>query len=178
MTAHVSGWVIGIALVIGLFFGLRAYADDRDCGGSALLRTRLGALHAILHLAPIAALILLCALLDLPSFIVAPGGALLGAALGPVAFAIYLRAAHATGAAHATEVFSGLSGGPGKHFKNFLRIRVDKSGAVTIYPIGIRRVPELDRWRATPEGEPEDPWFELADDSIDPELIEPPIVLD
>jgi len=46
------------------------------------------------------------------------------------------------------------------HYKNFLRLRIDRSGALTIYPIGLERVPR-DRSAANP--------------GLSPTLIEPPI---
>ena len=58
--------------------------------------------------------------------------------------------------------------------KNFLRIRIDSTGQITIYPIGIRRVPRRWKRRSTATG-PE----LVPDDSraTQPELIEAPIVL-
>jgi hypothetical protein len=61
-------------------------------------------------------------------------------------------------------------------WKNFLRIRIDKKGNLTIYPIGIRRVPR--QWKRRPAGGvgpelvPDDP------KATPPELIEPPVIMD
>lgn len=60
-------------------------------------------------------------------------------------------------------------------WKNFLRIKIDRDGSLTIYPIGIRRVPR--QWKRRPQG---DMGPELVPDdsrASTPELIEPPIVL-
>ncbi len=60
-------------------------------------------------------------------------------------------------------------------WKNFLRIKIDKNGELTIYPIGIRRVPRM--WKRPPLGST---GAELIPDdsrATQPELIEPPIVL-
>jgi hypothetical protein len=60
-------------------------------------------------------------------------------------------------------------------WKNFLRIRIDREGRLTIYPVGIRRVPR--DWKRRPEGAagpelvPDDPR------ATGPELIEPPVVI-
>lgn len=60
-------------------------------------------------------------------------------------------------------------------FKHFLRIKIDRDGTLTIYPIGIQRVAR--KWKRREEGStgpelvPDDP------DVAPPELIEPPIVL-
>lgn len=60
-------------------------------------------------------------------------------------------------------------------WKNFLRIRIDRQGQLTIYPVGIRRVPR--DWKRRPlDGDgPE----LVPDDSraTPPELIEPPVVM-
>lgn len=73
---------------------------------------------------------------------------------------------------HTNEAFSSLAI---PDWKNFLRLRIDTSGNLTIYPIGIRRVAR--NWKARPAGEtgpelvPDDP------QATPPELIEPPIIL-
>nr|MBA3766904.1 metallophosphoesterase [Acidobacteriota bacterium] len=60
-------------------------------------------------------------------------------------------------------------------WKNFLRLKIDENGDLTIYPIGIRRVPR--KWKRRPVGTtgpeviPDDP------KTLVPELIEPPIRL-
>ena len=46
---------------------------------------------------------------------------------------------------------------------------------MTIYPLGIERVPR--RWRVVPDGAPGDPWFEPAEGPLEPLLIEEPIRL-
>lgn len=60
-------------------------------------------------------------------------------------------------------------------WKNFLRIRIDRDGQLTVYPVGLRRVPR--DWKRRPEGAtgPE----LVPDDSraTSPELIEPPVVV-
>lgn len=43
-----------------------------------------------------------------------------------------------------------------EHFKNFVRLHVDRSGALTIYPVGIDRV---QRWRLDPTARPGEPCF-------------------
>lgn len=60
-------------------------------------------------------------------------------------------------------------------WKNFLRLKIDKNGELTIYSIGIRRVPR--QWKRRPAG---DSGPELVPDdnkATVPELIEPPITL-
>jgi hypothetical protein len=75
---------------------------------------------------------------------------------------------------HGNEAFSSLGI---EDFKNFVRLHINGKGDLTIYPIGIRRVPR--KWKEReggvkgtgPEQVPDDP------KATNPELIEPPIVM-
>lgn len=74
---------------------------------------------------------------------------------------------------HGNEAFSSLGI---EDFKNFVRLHINENGDLTIYPIGIRRVPR--KWKPRTSG----PGPELIPDPDDtkatcPELIEPPIVM-
>jgi hypothetical protein len=57
-------------------------------------------------------------------------------------------------------------------YKSFLRLKLDADGALTIYPIAVRRVGR--RWRAAPEEPPDKPWIEPVQ-PIAYTLAEPPI---
>lgn len=72
---------------------------------------------------------------------------------------------------HFNEAFSTIAV---EDWKSFLKLRIDESGDLTIYPIGIRRVPR--RWKTN--GDAEGPSL-IPDDerATKPALIEPPIVL-
>jgi hypothetical protein len=62
-------------------------------------------------------------------------------------------------------------------YKNFVRMHIDESGRLTIYPIGVRRVTQ--NWELRPNGRPGDPWYQPASaDMPKPHLIEPPIRLE
>jgi hypothetical protein len=69
------------------------------------------------------------------------------------------------------EAFSSLGV---EDWKNFLRLQIDYNGNLTIYPIGIKRVPR--NWK--PRGQSTGPEM-LPDDSkaTEPKLIEPPIFM-
>jgi hypothetical protein len=68
---------------------------------------------------------------------------------------------------HDNEAFSAMKI---EDYKNFLRMKIDKDGTLTIYPFKIDRVAR--KWREIFE------YYEPADlSSIQPELIEPPIVV-
>ncbi len=73
---------------------------------------------------------------------------------------------------HHDEAFSALSI---RDWKNFLRIRINADGELTIFPIGLRRVPR--QWKSRDPGAPGP---ELVPDDLAataPELIEPPIAV-
>ena len=57
--------------------------------------------------------------------------------------------------------------------KNFLRLHIDSSGGLTVYPIGIDRV--VRHWEFAPEAEPHEPWLVPAGDGPTPHLIESPV---
>jgi hypothetical protein len=65
------------------------------------------------------------------------------------------------------------------HFKNFLRIRIDPKGKLTLFPIGVRKICRWTLRNKTAEKPLEhEPWFKLADNvSLDSliELIEGPL---
>lgn len=57
--------------------------------------------------------------------------------------------------------------------KNFLRIHIDDTGALRLYPIGVRRVGT--RWELRPDGEPSEPWLAPVGDEPKAHLIEAPV---
>jgi len=71
---------------------------------------------------------------------------------------------------HGNEAFSSLGI---EDWKNFLRMQIDENGNLTIYPVGIRRVPRQWKFRPgqSPEMEPDDP------KATEPRLVEPPIFM-
>jgi hypothetical protein len=73
---------------------------------------------------------------------------------------------------HYSEAFSSLHN---ENWKNFLRLHIDQNGTLTIYPIGLQRVPR--HWKKRP-ADASGPLFEPDDPrATPPELIEPPIVV-
>jgi len=59
-------------------------------------------------------------------------------------------------------------------YKSFLRMHLTEDG-LTIYPIGVERVPKC--WRFVARGGRHEPWFEPKDREITPQLLEQPIRL-
>src|SRR5262245_3729119 len=73
---------------------------------------------------------------------------------------------------HTDEVFSAQHI---EDYKNFLRLHIDKSEQLTIYPIGVTRV--IKKWKLNPMAADGQSWFEEADGVIESHLIEEPIVI-
>ena len=96
-------------------------------------------------------------------------GAVAGYLAGGFVFGEYLIRSHRSAPKHANEVLAcqGIA-----DYKNFLRLRLDEKG-LTIYPIGIDRVPR--HWDPAPDGAAEEPWLRPVDRELEAELIEPPV---
>jgi hypothetical protein len=91
--------------------------------------------------------------------------------LDSLVVALYLLVACRFGF-NTNEVFAGQSL---EDYKGFLRLHIDREGALRIYPI---KVPKVCReWKANPDGAPGTPWLVPAEGSIVTELIEQPVVV-
>jgi hypothetical protein len=95
----------------------------------------------------------------------------LGFIVGSFIMGLYLLLSLNFFGRHGNEAFSSLGI---EDFKNFIRLHINADGDLTIYPVGIRRVPR--KWKPRtngtgPELIPDDP------KASDPELIEAPIVM-
>ena len=113
-----------------------------------------GASHALLHLAAAFAVGWLALLLTVNAFDLAYGSIaqlllsgfitfILGGPVGAFILGVYLFASIRVFGRHGNEAFSSLRI---QDFKQWLRLRIDAAGNLTIYAIGIDRVPR--RWRA------------------------------
>jgi len=94
-----------------------------------------------------------------------------GWVIGSFIAGIYLLVSINVFGRHSEEAFSSLAI---EDWKNFLRMKIDPQGNLTLYPVGIRRVPR--KWRARdggvgPEMVPSDPR------ATGPELIESPVLI-
>jgi len=174
-----------VALAVLLFVGLKSFAGvHRGKRLSRRLKRWLFALlHWLAHIVPAVGLTLLGLwLLNgwrdpgrdglALGWIVAGGMFVVGFTLGRVVFALYLWLANRNDARqHATEIYGGLAS---TEYKNFLRLRLGRDGALTIYPIGI---PTSSAWRLASEAAADsDPWFVPKDHGHPrPGLIEPAI---
>jgi hypothetical protein len=93
-----------------------------------------------------------------------------GFLIGPFIMGLYLTVSVNRFGTHSNEAFISLAV---PDWKNFLRLRIDKDGHLTVYPVGIERVPR--KWKETgaspygPAYDPDDP------KATDPVLIESPV---
>jgi hypothetical protein len=103
----------------------------------------------------------------LASLLIMVGGFIIGSLI----MGVYLLLSLNFFGRHGNEAFSVLGV---EDWKNFLRLHINESGDLTIYPIGIRRVPR--KWKERKEGTGS---RLVADDprATEPELIERPIVM-
>ncbi len=165
-----------VLLSVLLVLGLIGFADARF--GKA--RWVVGVLHGCAHLT--ASLLVFWGAFALTGTVLPLGSVpqeLLGAGLvflggflvGPTLLGLYLVLSMNGFGAHANEAFSAL-GIP--DWKNFLRLRIDRDGALWLYPVGLRRVPR--GWKPGETArEPE--WVSDDERATPPALIEPPIVI-
>jgi hypothetical protein len=97
---------------------------------------------------------------------------LAGWVVGSFIMGIYLLVSLNVFGRHTNEAFSSLKI---QDWKSFLRMKIDAGGNLTIYPIGIRRVPRT--WTRRPQDSPGSEWTAADPDATEPELIEKPITI-
>ncbi|HEV2851860.1 MAG TPA: metallophosphoesterase [Thermoanaerobaculia bacterium] len=96
---------------------------------------------------------------------------LVGGFLGGFLMAIYLMLCSSLGGFHTNEVFSSQRMAD---YKNFLRLHIDRTGKLTLYPVGIPDVCKGKDWRFQKDGALSDPWWKPKQ-PIRAELIEKPV---
>lgn len=95
---------------------------------------------------------------------------LLGGLAGSTLVGVYFVLSDLIFKWHTNEVFAAQSI---VDYRNFLRMHLAPSGQLTIYPVGLRKVPL--KWRLRLDRKPEDPFYEPTDYVLEPHLIEGPI---
>jgi hypothetical protein len=174
--------LLPVTLTALVLFGA-LYVFTASAQVSRRRRRATAALHTALHLAMVVGVVDL--LLQLSGIAAADPwmravlGAAVGAVLGPLVVAVYLWSADHV-RVNGDELYAACAN---QTYKNFLRLRVDRTG-LTVYPIGVRRPTG---WRFDSNASPEPPgdaiergewasraWFRPTD-AIEPELIERPI---
>lgn len=137
-----------VALAVGLTWGL-AYAGSRILRGSGSVVAAVDTWQFALF------------------FVV--GMLVLGATLGGVLFGLFLLPGVNINEAFSAQYLS--------TYRNFLRLHLDRSGNLTIYPIGVRRPA---RWKLRPNAPAGKPFFQPRKKGGEPRpaLIEQPIAVD
>ncbi len=174
-------WNQGQGMLLGpllLVLGFVLFTDTH----SVWYKRLAGTAHGLAHTAACWALLTSIRRLTLALGITHPiaaeafSGALMfaeGAIVGSFLMGVYLLISLNVFGRHSNEAFSALRI---EDYKNFLRLHIAKDGTLTIFPIGIERVPR--RWKATGSTSPYDPQLEPDDPaSTPPHLIEPPVVV-
>ena len=159
-------------IVIVLSFGamIRLAHDARG-----LPRLLIGLAHSALQFGGLAAVIVFAsqstsALKGAPSLLAFLALVwVLGGIGGVLGASGYLWATNCLGY-HANEAYAPLHH---RDQKNFLRLHIDSSAGLTVFPIGVERVAR--RWKFAPDGAPHEPWLVAVDDEPAPHLIEAPI---
>jgi hypothetical protein len=176
---------VSLVLMLAIWAGMIVFADCRRWHW----RIVVGGLHGLAHLVVLTFVIWtaarLLAPLDLPFlsaefgfrwdisfFLIAYIAVVLvvGGLAGAYTYAAYLFVMQRFFNRHTTDAFS-AQGKP--DYRSFLRLHLDDRGTLTIYPIGVRRVPR--RWRYVPRSAraPHEPLFAPREDIV-AQLIEPP----
>jgi hypothetical protein len=96
-----------------------------------------------------------------------------GYVIGSIIMGLYLYISLHIFGRHDNEAFSAMKI---QDFKNFLRLHIDRAGALHIYPIKIEEVPR--HWRANDGANPDDPDFYVPDGSFDKKLSTPTLIED
>lgn len=142
-------WLLAVAspaaafLLVGAFFGCRYFSDVENGWG----RTLVGGLHAAAHGATVS--VVTCLIVrataawwasglgeQLASLVLASAGAALASA---TVFGLYLVVSLFIFNRHWNEAFSSLAH---EGFKSLLRFRIDGKGSLTMFPIGLDKVPD------------------------------------
>ena len=94
----------------------------------------------------------------------------LGWLVGSFIMGIYLFVSLNIFGRHSNETFSSLAI---QDYKNFLRMRIEANGGLTIFPIRVRRVPR--KWKRQREGVDGPAYVSDDKEATEPELLESPI---
>ena len=164
-----------ILLMIGSLAGMVRFAHEATGVG----RFMLGMVHSSLQLASVAGVMIAASWLSsafglggmwsLVAFLGLVG--LLGGLGGIVGLSAYLWATNCLGF-HGNEGYAPLHH---QDLKHFLRLHIDADGVLTVYPIGVDRVPR--KWTLCPDAPAHAPWFAPSGAEPEPHLIEKPITI-
>ncbi len=161
-----AGTVLCLAVLIGMY----AFADALRRGQ----KVGMGVIHAVAQLATAVTVAWGAAripgLAGRPYLAVVAGLVAAGGGLGgSLVMGLYLVIAQLF-KRHPNENFSSQHI---QDYKNFLRLRIRTDGTVTVFPVGLDKVPR--HWRLATGGTSYESWLEPIDGEVEPYLIEPPI---
>lgn len=163
---------LGVLVAACLLVGLVGFAK----AGTGGARLAMGTVHWLAHLAAalVATRLVAAALGGLDGFwfalLFVVVLAVFGGALAGLVFGVYLIVAHVVLGEHANEAFSAQRI---PDYKSFVRLHIDEEGTLTVFPVGVTRVPR--EWRLRVEASSGEPWFDAVDTPIAPHLIESPL---
>jgi len=170
----------GLAMLIGVvFFALYSYADSKKLTHKILM----GVTHALFHIICFLSLAIGLRILNTNIFGLDPSYFLtrivfagemifIGGILGGFIFGLYLFIMSRWFNRHAPDASSALRL---NNYRNFLRLKLSKD-SLTIYPIGVDKVPGRQDWVANPDAKKGRPISAFKSKMpLAPFLIEPPI---
>ncbi|MGI8686575.1 MAG: metallophosphoesterase [Acidimicrobiales bacterium] len=163
-------------LILLIFFTAAAMVRFAHAA-RGVTRLLLGVVHSSLQLVSVAGVMVASShlasatgLVGVPSLLVFLGLiAVLGGIGGTVGISGYLWATNCLGF-HGNEAYAPLHHMDHKHF---LRLHIDRDGALTVYPIGIDRVGR--KWEVRPDDPPTAPWLAPVGPTPAAHLIEDPV---
>jgi hypothetical protein len=166
-----------VAMAVGLVTMVRTPRWARRRWQARTSRLALGLTHAALHVVVVVTVALVSlrladALFSGGWFVLTANvaDAVLGGLLGATALGAYLTLTNVAPGlrANGNEAFSAARV---EGYKNFLRLRVDREGRLTVYAVGLDRVAH--RWRPDPDNpDPEAAWLAPADAPLRPHLVD------
>jgi hypothetical protein len=172
---HAGTWLSVLLLVVAYWAGIFLFADT-----SVKKRTQaqwVGGLHATLQVSLMVSTGLLSnwlvkanVLPDGLNWLAGLGLWAFGSGLSSLLMGLYLIACTRLIGNHETEAFSSFRG---EGYKNFLRLHLTRE-RLTIYPIGLRKVPTHKEWEYRPNVADGSPWY-APPAPLQPELIQAPI---
>src|SRR6185436_6121144 len=162
---------LAVALALILVFGAYGYSSSKSAGFGKLTRY-LGIVHGFVHVALCCAVLgIINSQLAVPNLYAFVGIIIVlmfvtGWFLGGWLFAFYLWIAKTLTGLHAEELFSSMAI---QDYKNFLRMRLDADGTLTIFAVGLRNVAHDWKFVAPGDDEHGAPWFRSEKFSADPD---------
>lgn len=167
-------------VVIGGLVGFALASRRKQATRDQVLALAFGAVHGALHLGLGIALLVVLTKLNARVFGLSMASAtaqlvltlemaVFGTIVGGVLMAAYLIISNLVAGLHDQEVYSAQAN---PNCKNFLRLFIDSTGTLTIYPLGIDKAGS---WTLDPTAASDAPWFKSSGDPRAIHLIEPPV---